>query len=293
MAANSLLIVNRKSAARPDLRAAVKAAQKEHSLDVRVPWSNKQLRKDILRAVRKGTRRVIAGGGDGTINNVAAALLRLDLAGEVEFGFVPLGTANDFARGCGDLGDDLAASLTRALTGDALPTDLGEINGQPFVNVASGGFGAMVTATTPREMKAQLGGLAYTLHGLSRLGDMRPHTCRFTLDGTEEIDASISFMAVGNSRYAGGAFDVAPEAVLDDGLLDLAFLSQDWERSPGFIVREILDPTNPENQTLVYRRFSTCRMEADRPFHLNLDGEPVEAEAFDIRVLPAAIRMVR
>lgn len=293
MPTDTLLILNRKSAARPDVRAAVKARAKTHRLEVRVPWSGKQMREDMKRAVSKGFRRIIAGGGDGTLNAVANAFQRLGIADKVAMGILPLGTANDLARGCGIAADDLPGALDFALTGAAVPTDLGVVNGRHFINVASGGFGAMITATTPKQMKRSLGGLAYSLYGLSQLGEMRPQHCRFSLDGGAAREIAVSFMAIGNSRFAGGGFDVAPEAEVDDGVLDLAIISHNWQGAPGFLVRELLDPTNRDNEVLVYRTFQTCVMECDAPFHLNLDGEPLEAERFEIKVLPGALLLVR
>lgn len=293
MPTDILLILNRKSAARPDVRAAIKARAKAHGVEVRVPWSGKQMRKDMKRAVSKGCRRIIAGGGDGTLNAVANAIQRLGIADRVALGILPLGTANDLARGCGITADDLPAALDKALTGVAVPTDLGVVNGRHFINVASGGFGAMITATTPKNMKRSLGGLAYSLYGMSQLSEMRPQLCRFSLDGGAEREIAVSFMAIGNSRYAGGGFDVAPEAELDDGVLDLAIVGHNRQGAPGFLVRELLDPTNRDNEVLVYRTFQTCVLECDAPFHLNLDGEPLEAERFEIEVLPGALRLVR
>lgn len=293
MSHHSLLILNRKSGSNPETRKVVKAVESEADLEVRIPWSKKQMRKDIERAVERGCRRIIAGGGDGTINTVVNVVLKADLAGEVSFGVMPLGTANDLARSFGDTADDIAASLRRAVAGAALATDVGRVNGTHFVNVASGGFGAMITATTPSEMKQQLGGLAYSLHGLSRLSELRPQRCRVALDGGAAFDIELRLLAVGNSRFAGGGFDVTPEARMDDGVLDLAAICLGRSRHPGLLVRELMNPTSPENEVLVYRTFQQCVLDMEEPFHMNLDGEPTQADRFEIEVLPAAIRMVR
>ncbi|SNS85900.1 YegS/Rv2252/BmrU family lipid kinase [Tropicimonas sediminicola] len=293
MAAKNLLILTRKAAANDDLRAAIKALKADHDLDVRIPWSQKQMRKDLGREIDRGCRRVVALGGDGTLNSVVNAIWKLKAGKEVELGLVPLGTANDFARGCGLPLRDRDAALLQALMGKTRPTDLGRVNGRHFINVASGGFGAMVTATTPRDMKSVLGGLAYTLHGLARLGDLRSQTCRIALDGGGARVVSLAFAAIGNGRFAGGGFDVAPEAELDDGVLDLSIVSHDWQGAPGFLMRELMDPTNPENEAVVYRTFEHLVLETDQDFHLNLDGEPMVDRRFEISVVAAALRVVR
>ena len=108
-----------------------------------------------------------------------------------------------------------------------MPIDVGEVNGRYFVNVASGGFGAEITATTPRDLKAALGGIAYSIVGLARIWELKPYHGTYTgPDGVTE-NGTMIFMAVGNNRFAGGGFEVAPRADLQDGLLDVAVLSAD------------------------------------------------------------------
>jgi YegS/Rv2252/BmrU family lipid kinase len=169
MTHKTLLTLNGKSAARPDVREAVMSLQKDLDLDVWVPWSGAQFLQILERAVTDGVTRVVGAGGDGTANAVCNALMQFPADAGLSMGLVPLGTANDFARAFGDSGNDLRHSIRVAVTEDARSIDVGVINGQHFVNVASGGFGAMITATTPVDMKRRLGGLAYTLSGLAAL----------------------------------------------------------------------------------------------------------------------------
>ena len=292
MAKRTLLILNRKSAARPDLRAAVRPLEKELGIKVIIPWSGKDLRKYVREAVRGGVTRVIAGGGDGTLNSVASAVLRLDTKAPVSLGLVPLGTANDFARSFGDRGSDLEKSVRVAATGDAEPIDVGIINGKPFVNVASGGFGAMITATTPKEMKKRLGGLAYTLFGLARLSDAKSVPAQITIDGGDPYRVSISALAIANSRYAGGGFDVAPEAEVSDGLLDLSVLSAERLMPENLPFGRLPDIYDPEEGIVQRTRLRTMVLETSQPFHMNLDGEPMVDQRFEVSIKSNALNFV-
>ena len=112
--------------------------------------------------------RFVAGGGDGTLNSVVNALMKKKRARKVSLGVMPLGTANDFARGAGLPLDDLAAALYLAATGKATSVDVGQANENYFINVASGGFGAEVTATTPQDMKKSTWGRCLFLGGSSQ-----------------------------------------------------------------------------------------------------------------------------
>ena len=105
-------------------------------------------------------------------------------------------------------------------------TDVGRGNSRCFINVTSGGFGAEITATTPVEMKKRLGGAAYTLMGLIKVFNPQPYRGRLLVPGEEPVEGAMLVMAVGNNRLAGGGFEVAPKAKMDDGLLD--HLQQVW-----------------------------------------------------------------
>ena len=108
-----VLLLHRKSANRPEVKAAVKAVR--HSgidLQVRIPWNKKDKRVLVNELIKRGCRRIIAGGGDGTINGVASAIVKSRHAGpDLAMGIMPLGTANDMAHGLGLPCDDLTECL--------------------------------------------------------------------------------------------------------------------------------------------------------------------------------------
>ena len=166
-----VLLLHRKSANRPEIKAAVKAVRRSGvALQVRIPWNKKDKVVLVRELLKRGCQRIIAGGGDGTINSVGSAIIKSKRAGPgIAMGIMPLGTANDLAHGLGLPCDDLTECLRIACTRQARPMDVGQMNGKVFCNVASGGFGAEVTATTPQDIKAKLGGAAYTLNGLYTL----------------------------------------------------------------------------------------------------------------------------
>ena len=103
---------------------------------------------------------------------------------------------------------------------------MGRANSSSFINVTSGGFGSEITATTPVEMKKALGGGAYTIMGMIKAFKLKPYEGRLLVPGEKPIAGNMLMMAVGNNRLAGGGFEVAPKARLDDGLLDLAIVSK-------------------------------------------------------------------
>ena len=141
------LIVNGKAASSPELRTAVnQLREKGHCLEVRVTWEGGDAARLAQEAQRDNVEVVIAAGGDGTINEVVTGLMQSADEPNVAVGVVPFGTANDFAHGCGiPIGDPLAA-LELILSTKPTPIDVACCNDRYFLNVASGGFGAEVTA---------------------------------------------------------------------------------------------------------------------------------------------------
>ena len=293
MSEKTFLILHRKSANEPYVKEAVKAVRKEGiELRVLVPFNKAEKPRVVREALERGAERIIAGGGDGTINAVANALIgKGKEKPSATLGVFPLGTANDFARGCGLPSDDLTECLRIACTREGRAIDVGRMNKRFFVNVASMGFGAEITATTPVELKKRLGGGAYTLMGMVKAMNLAPYTGRLLIPGQDTVEGNLLFGAVGNNHFAGGGFDIAPNAALDDGLLDLTAIMQ----NPGFsltdLARELENPMNPDNRFVAYRQLAEFMIDADKPLHCNLDGEPVSKKKLRFRILPRHLRV--
>lgn len=288
MLEQNCLILHRKSADRPDVKAAVKAAQKSGlSLRVRIPWNKKDKPKVVKEALKAGAERIIAGGGDGTINSVVNALVgKGKKRPQASLGILPLGTANDFARGIGLPSGDLTRCLQIACTAPAKPIDVGRMNKRSFINVASLGIGAEITATTPQDLKKRLGGLAYTIMGLAKVLRAEPYEGRLLVPGEEPVEGKMLIASVGNCRYAGGAFDVAPLASLSDGLLDLFIVGSGEEVNLPTIAAEMKNPLAKSNKFLHYRQLPEFTLETKRELHCNLDGEPFVKNQLKFSILP-------
>ena len=293
MTEKNYLILHRKSANEEYVKKAIKTVRKE-GLDLRVlvPFNKGEKPRIVQEALERGAERIIAGGGDGTINGVANALIGDgSTKPDVILGVCPLGTANDFARGCDLPFHDLAECLRIACTRDGREIDIGVLNGRNFVNVASAGFGAEVTATTPVDLKKALGGAAYTLRGMLKALNVTPYPGRLVIPGQEPVEGSMLFMAVGNNHFAGGGFDVAPLAKLDDGLLDLTAIRADRGVKLAGLDKEFDDPMNPDNRLVFYRQLAEFTIESEQRLHCNLDGEPIHKKKLNFSIRPRHLRV--
>lgn len=282
----AMLILNGKGAGNEELRIAIGALRKEgEDLNVRVTWEYGDAARYVDEAIELGCETVIAGGGDGTINEVAGALAQYEGQRRPVLGIVPLGTANDFATAC-NIPLEPEQALQLAVKGRAVGIDLAKVNDQHFfINMATGGFGTRITTETPEKLKAALGGVSYFIHGLLRLDTLKADRCEIRgPDFRWEGDALV--IGIGNGRQAGGGQQICPDALINDGLLQLRLLTSE-ELLPSFL-RSLLN--NEENKNIVSASLPWLEITAPHDMTFNLDGEPLTGKQFKIEVLPSAIQ---
>ena len=281
----NVLILNGKGAGNDDLRQAVTALRQDGvTLHVRVTWEQGDAGRYVAEAAALGADTVIAGGGDGTINEVATALYRIPAAQRPALGIVPLGTANDFATACA-IPDTMENALQLAVKGHAYAIDLVQVNQDRFfINMATGGFGTRITTETPERLKSALGGVSYLLHGLMRMDTLKADHCVITgPDFRWEGDALV--IGIGNGKQAGGGQALCPEALINDRLLQLRLFTSE-ELVPAFL-RSMLN--GEENQNVISAALPWLEINAPHEMTFNLDGEPLSDTHFRIDVLPEAI----
>jgi YegS/Rv2252/BmrU family lipid kinase len=248
------------------------------------PLPPERLEEAMGRLDRGGLDRVLVGGGDGTLNRLLPALLGAGVA----VGVLPLGTANDFANSLGiPAGPRQAVRV--GLEGRVTRVDVGRVNGRPFLNAASLGLGAEVTARVSAELKARLGFLGYPRAMLGAYREVRPFRARIRIDDAPPQRLRCIHLAVGNGpRYGGGAL-IAEDARLDDGRLHLFALA------PLPLWRLLLlapwlgrgrHRGRPDTLT---RPALRVRVQTSRRLPVSADGEIVASTPAEFDLLPAAL----
>ena len=232
---------------------------------------------------------LIVAGGDGTLNEVVHGLMDLSKTARPALGVVPLGTANDFAAGCG-IPRDPEQALALCLEGQQIPVDVGKANEHWFLNAASVGFGAAVTATTPPELKRLLGPAAYTVMGAILAMNVHHYRGRLTLPD-REITGTGPVAIVGNGRQTGGGVQVTPRARIDDGLLDVLVVRQIPPIALLTAARE-LQELSPDGEFISYQQTAWAEVYPEEAIPVNLDGEPVRFSNVRYEAVPGAIRLV-
>jgi lipid kinase YegS len=276
-----MLILHGKQAMNEELRSAVHDLRGTGwALDVRVTWEAGDAQRLVGEALSAGYSHIVAGGGDGTLRDVAEAM---GLAGaDASLALLPLGTANDFARAAG-IPLEPAAALA-LLNTPAQAIDLGQAGDQLFLNMATGGFGSQVTANTSEDLKKVLGAAAYLFTGLSRFSELQAASVE--LQGPDfQWQGSLLALGIGNGRQAGGGQVLCPEAVVNDGLLDIAILP-----APQEVVGALRDLLAGDG-LFIRARLPWVEIKSSQGLDINLDGEPLQADNLRFQARPAAIRL--
>jgi lipid kinase YegS len=282
------LILNGKVAGNDALQnAVVQQRAAGHRIKVRVTKKKGDARRFAAEAGEADL--LIAVGGDGTLNEVVHGLMDLSKAARPALGIVPLGTANDFATGCG-IPRDPEEALVLCMKGQGVPIDIGKANEHWFLNAASVGFGAEVTATTPPELKRLLGPAAYTVMGAILAMNVHHYRGKLILPD-REITASGPVAIVGNGCQTGGGIQVAPRARIDDGLLDLLVVRQIPAMALLAAARE-LQQLSPDGEYISYRQTPWAEVYPEESIPVNLDGEPVRFSSVRYEAVPREIRLI-
>ncbi len=231
---------------------------------------------------------VAVGGGDGTVNAAAAALLEVGRP----FAVLPLGTANDLARTLGVPQDPVEAAAL-ILGGRTRRIDLGRVNDGHFFNVASVGLSVRVAQALTEDVKRRLGVLGYPLtvyrvlkEGHSFSAEVRPG------DGGPPLSLRSIQLAVGNGRYYGGGMVVDEEAAIDDHLLHLYSLRPQamWRLA----ARALAFRRGRHDDAAAVEALAGAAFEVvtKRPMRVNTDGEVTTRTPARFSVMPGALEVV-
>jgi YegS/Rv2252/BmrU family lipid kinase len=245
-------------------------------------------RELAVEAARLG-ETVVALSGDGMLGAIADALRAIPGA---VLGVLPGGRGNDFARVLG-IADDPRAACATIAHGEPRRVDLGAVRGRAFVGIASVGFDSDANRIA-NEAPSWLGGLVYTYGALRALASWRPATFEIELDppGERHIFSGYS-VGTANSKAYGGGMYAAPDALLDDGLLEVVVLeAMSRRRFLADMLPKVFKGTHVQLPTVRVFRAKEVEISADRPFTMYADGDPIGELPVRVRALQGAISML-
>jgi YegS/Rv2252/BmrU family lipid kinase len=247
--------------------------------------SGRDAARTVAREAAERGETVVAVGGDGTIGLIAGALR--DTPGRLAV--IPAGRGNDFARVMKIPTDPAAAALV-ALDGYERVVDVGDVDGETFVCIASLGFDSDANRIA-NEAKLVKGNLVYLYAALRALVGWKHANFHVVVDG-QAHDIRGWSVAVANSQAYGGGMYVAPNAELDDGMFDVVMGS---ESSKLTFLRDISKVFNGTHASLSYVktvRGATVEISADRPFDVYADGDPIGSLPATVSISPRSLKVL-
>jgi YegS/Rv2252/BmrU family lipid kinase len=282
------LIVNPHAGAGRALRLlpGVEAALRGMGRPFRVqPTTSMQHARELARAACDAGEIVAAMGGDGIVGAVAGELR--DGAGLLAV--LPGGRGNDFARKLG-IPFEPAEAVGLLDSGAEKRVDLADAGGTAFLGILSAGIDSDVNRIA-LETRLKLGTFVYTYGVLRALASWRPASWRITLDGQPSTFDGYS-VAVCNSGVFGGGMYLAPDAKLDDGLLDVVTIAD--QSKPHYLrgLPRVFKGTHLQHPAVTLTQCREVSFEADRPFTGYADGDPIAELPTTVRVLPGSLRVV-
>lgn len=242
--------------------------------------------RELALAAADAGEVVVTLSGDGLIGAVAGALRGHDRA---IMGVLPGGRGNDFARVSGIPLDPVAACAVIA-SGVARPMDVGDVGGRTFVGIASLGFDSVANRIA-NEAPSRLGPLVYAYGALRALATWRPATFEVAV-GTDRRTFTGWTVAAANNRAYGGGMLLAPDALLDDGELDVVLVAPSSRRQFVRCLPMVFKGTHVQLDSVTVLRGREVRIAADRPFDVYADGDPIGELPVTIRAIPGAIRVL-
>jgi YegS/Rv2252/BmrU family lipid kinase len=283
-----LLVVNPSAGAgrSGELVPRIERACDEHGLTRRIVFTRSlEHGCSEARAAAEAGEIPVVVSGDGLIGQVGGALAGSGAA----MGLIPGGRGNDLARVLG-ISTEVEEAVAVLAAGATREIDVGEVNGERFLGIASLGFDSDANRIA-NEAKWVRGRAVYAYAAIRALIAWRPARFTLTLDGQRSEVVGYS-VAVANSKAYGGGMFIAPDAELDDGLLDVVTTG---ERSKLYFLRNlpsVFEGTHVQNPEVSVRRAATVVVEADRPFAVYADGDHLTDLPATVTVLPRALRVI-
>jgi YegS/Rv2252/BmrU family lipid kinase len=240
--------------------------------------------EQALRAVEAGELPVVMSG-DGLVGAVGGAMA----GAATPLGIVPGGRGNDLARVLG-IPDDPVAAVATVLAGETRQIDVGEVNGERFLGIASVGFDSEANRRA-NETRFLRGNLVYAYAALRALAGWKP--ARFTIAvGEERVRLSGYSVCVANSKAYGGGMFIAPDAELDDGEFDIVTIGEVGKLRFAGNLPKVFKGTHVEADEVRVFRASHLELSASKPFAVYADGEHLTDLPASLRVLPRALNVL-
>ncbi|MCB9232199.1 MAG: diacylglycerol kinase family lipid kinase [Bacteroidia bacterium] len=252
-------------------------------------------------AIHRGDRKIVAVGGDGTSSEVANGILRQEAVNplEVKMAVIPVGTGNDWGRTIG-IPSHYIAAMRLLKKEKTIVTDVGtvrwKVDGKPrmryFVNIAGMGFEAYAgVRINEKKNKGNAGKIAYLSGLVSALGSYHALPVKVVMEGIS-LKRDIFTMAIGICQYNGGGMRQCPQAIYNDGLLDVTIIDRVSKFKVVANLPRIFTGSFVRLNEVNQFRTQSVSVICKENFLLEIDGENIGHGPAEFGILPQALRVV-
>jgi len=248
------------------------------------------------KAADKGIELIVSVGGDGTVNEIVNGIMQSK--NDPILGIIPLGWANDFIKSV-NIPPDVTQACKILVQGKTKKIDVGVINKKIyFANICGVGFDAEV-AQYANQIKNRhpnwriLSAFVYIFATIKKLlSPFRCHNVKIKID-EQEIRAKILFIAISNGKIYGGRFKITPEAILDDGLLDICLVEEMGRFKYLSIIPKVFKGTHGSIKGISFYKAKEIIVQSSEPILAQVSGEVIEGQKnYTITLQPKKLKLI-
>ena len=248
------------------------------------------------KAADNGAELIVSVGGDGTVNEIVNGIMKSK--NDPLLGIIPLGWANDFIKST-NIPPNIIEACKILIKGKTKNIDVGVINDQIyFANICGVGFDAEV-AQLANQMKSKhpnlriLSAFVYVFATVKKLlSPFSYHDVKIKFDG-QEIHSNILCIAISNGKFYGGRFKITPEAILDDGLLEVCVIEEMGRFKYLSSIPKVFKGTHTSIKGIYFYRAKEVLIQSSEPVLAQVSGEVIEGQKkFTITLLPKSLKII-
>ncbi|WP_024832745.1 diacylglycerol/lipid kinase family protein [Ruminiclostridium josui] len=233
--------------------------------------------------------RIYSIGGDGTVNEIVNGIAGT----RASLGVIPAGSGNDFIRSIH--GEYKAKEIvSETISGEERSLDLARANGKYFINISSIGFDADIVYNARKFKRLPYipGRMAYLFSLIYTTFKNKINEVKVTIDDNEEFDLKILLAAVANGRFYGGGMLPVPDAVLDDGFLDVCLVREVSRFKILTLFPKYIKGEHGQLEYVSFKRAKKIKIESKDTIALNIDGEILTGKEIEFEILKGAINVI-
>ena len=252
-------------------------------------------------AIESGFRKLIAVGGDGTLNEIVNGIMEQQFCSstEVILGMIPIGSGNDWRR-MYDIPDDYEGAVDVIRRGNYFIQDTGKVtflkngkkNHRYFANIAGIGFDAVVVNKTNRQKERNQGGRFLYLYNIFTSLFTSDYSNAEILIDEEKINSSVFSMNVGICKYSGGGMMQVPEAIPDDGFFDITLIRKIGKFDVIKNVKNLYDGSFVKHPKVSTFRAKHILVDSDPAVFVEVDGESLGTTPLDFEIIPSSLTII-